>query len=134
MTIFHPHGEFRIQLINNVLKVELIGEWNEETAELFVEDCKTEINKFDGQNWGLLALLDKFVLAVPSAVDKGKEFAKWAAQHGCAADALVYQHNTLKTELMTQLSPGHCEANKKPYFVEQSQAIEWLKHRGFSME
>ena len=130
MNIFHPHGDYRLQLNQDVLEVTLIGAWNKEMAHLFINECKEAVGPLKGKPWGILADVEEFMLAVPEAVELGKDFIGWAAKNGCVRDAHVFSHSPVKEDLFKRMSLHTDGKQCKKRFDTLESARAWLEKGG----
>lgn len=79
---FSPHGEYRLLWCDSVLYSQLIGTFNEQSIQRYIDEVKSLVS---GRNerWGRLADMRRWDGGTPAAAALFKEFAEWITTTQC---------------------------------------------------
>lgn len=80
--LFSPHGQYRIFWCGDILCTELVGTFNEESIERYIQDMKREVAERT-THWGRLADMRRWDGGTPGAQALFKGFAEWIKTTHC---------------------------------------------------
>jgi hypothetical protein len=116
--LFSPHGQYRIFWCGDVLCAELVGTFNEESIERYIQDMKREVAERTSR-WGRLADMRRWDGGTPGAQALFKGFAEWIKTTQCKVSVQLLPDSfrlaiaastaqTLNTRHLYQVTdPGH---------------------------
>lgn len=102
-TFFAPHGEFKINVSNNILIARLAGSWNQECAESFSQAFKTHAQSLKYEKWGHLVFLDDWELSVPEILPIVTDLVSFCIENGLDKSAQVYSESMMKKFFVDQM-------------------------------
>lgn len=133
-SIFAQHGVFKCYRSHNILIARLSGSWNVECARNFAENFKQEAQPLTTQPWGHLVYLDDWELGVPEIMPIITELVTWCIANHLKKSAQVYSESMSKRYFLDKMVVDKTDNFERQVFIDQHEAIAWLKQSGFSVE
>jgi hypothetical protein len=132
-TFFAPHGEFKINVSNNILIARLTGSWNLECAESFSQAFKTHIQSLKHEKWGHLVFLDDWELSAPEIFPIVTDLVSFCIANGLEKSAQVYGESMMKKFFVDKMVTEKHGNFERQIFNKQDKAIKWLSEYGFTI-
>lgn len=126
------HGEFEIDIDNNVIKVTVQGAFNDVGAKALVTQLKSLLISLDKQPFAILANLLAFDGGTPEVFIMSDEFNAWLNDKNMVAKALVFTSPAL-IAIEQALVKSKTTQNIR-YFEDENTALAWLNNQLRSAE
>lgn len=126
------HGEFEIDIDNNVIKVTVQGAFNDVGAKALVTQLKSLLISLDKQPFAILANLLAFDGGTPEVFIMSDEFNAWLNDKNMVAKALVFTSPAL-IAIEQALVKSKTTQNIR-YFEDENTALAWLNNQLLSAE
>lgn len=126
------HGEFEIDIDNNVIKVTVQGAFNDVGAKALVTQLKSLLISLDKQPFVILANLLAFDGGTPEVFIMSDEFNAWLNDKNMVAKALVFTSPAL-IAIEQALVKSKTTQNIR-YFEDENTALAWLNNQLLSAE
>lgn len=127
------HGQWQLEVNNNVLLEWFEGSWNEEAVVAYIEDFKKIVQPLISGEWAILSIFDAWELGVPDIEPHIIKHCQWFKDHGCIKDCHVYSDSAVKRMQLEKIIP-HTEGNyERLVFSDINEASNWLKECGFEL-
>lgn len=126
------HGEFEIDIDNNVIKVTVQGAFNDVGAKALVTQLKSLLISLDKQPFVILANLLAFDGGTPEVFIMSDEFNAWLNDKNMVAKALVFTSPAL-IAIEQALVKSKTTQNIR-YFEDENTALAWLNNQLRSAE
>ena len=128
------HGSYSIKAKNNILYIECVGTWNEETALNYKADIISNINKFNGKNWASVCILDNWNLNTPEVVPVLQEIVLTCVKQKLKRLAHVYLNSDIKDYFLNEMFLTSYPDYERAVFSTKEQALSWLKESGYTID
>jgi hypothetical protein len=134
--MFKIHGEWKIEVNNNVVLQYFGGSWNEEAIIAYVKEFREKTtplaqNKANNGKWAILSIFEDWELGVPEIEQHVIEHCQWFKDNGCVKDCHVYSPSAAKEMLLEKMIP-HTEGNyERCVFTSIKDAQDWLAKNNF---
>lgn len=129
--MFNIHGEWKIEVCNNVVVQYFSGCWNEEAIIAYVKDFRVNTAPLIGTTWAIISFFDDWELGVPEITAHVEEHCQWFKANGCVKDCHVYSPNAAKEMQLERLIPQTEGAYERQVFSNVNHAVNWLASHGF---
>jgi len=126
------HGEFEIDIDNNVIKVTVQGAFNDVGAKALVTQLKSLLISLDKQPFAILANLLAFDGGTPEVFIMSDEFNAWLNDKNMVAKALVFTSPALIAIEQTLVKSKTTQNIR--YFEDENTALAWLNNQLRSAE
>jgi hypothetical protein len=130
---FAPHGEFTLNISNNIIIARVSGSWNEECAHNFSAALKEKINSFNDKEWAHYVLLDDWELGVPEVTPIISDLVAYCIDHRLIKSAHIFNESVIKQTYIDQMVTEKQGNFEKRMFHDKTEAIKWLNASGFSL-
>jgi len=129
--MFSVHGEWKIEVSNNVLLQYFSGSWNEEAIIKYVKEFRKQatplsLNKNNNGKWAILSIFEAWELAVPEVEQHVIEHCQWFKDNGCVKDCHVYSPSAVKEMQLERLIPQTDGNYERCVFTSINEAKAWL--------
>jgi len=134
--MFSIHGEWKLEVNNNVLLQWFGGSWNEEAIIKYIKEFREKatplsLNKNNNGKWAILSIFEEWELGVPQIEKHVIEHCQWFKDNGCIKDCHVYTPSATKEMQLEHLIP-HTEGDyERCVFTSIDEAKNWLAQYGF---
>ena len=120
------HGNYTLEVNNQVVVTVCTGAWNRETVLDFGGDILDHAKQMPENTWGLICLANEWELGTPDALTTWNEYSINMQNSGMVSLALVMSANAVKKSVIVKnnVSPDHPEF-KIEFFLESSDALKW---------
>jgi len=136
--MFSIHGDWKIEVSNNVLLQYFSGSWNEEAIIAYVKEFREKAtplakNKANNGKWAILSIFEDWEMGVPAIEQHIIEHCQWFKDNGCVKDCHIYSPSSTKEMLLEKLIP-HTEANyERCVFTNINDAKAWLAQSNYTI-
>lgn len=127
------HGNFKLELVGNVLFQHLSGAWNKENALEYSQQVSILVSPIVNQPWALLNIITEWELATPDCEPIIKSILEIGVDTGLTCEAVVNANGTVKIEQLNRTLPVN-RSFKRAFFTYDSDALNWLTEMGFECE
>jgi len=136
--MFSIHGEWKIEVSNNVLLQYFSGSWNEEAVIAYVKEFREKatplsLNQPNNGKWAILSIFEDWELGVPAIESHIIEHCQWFKDNGCVKDCHVYSKNAIKEMLLEKLIPHTDGAYERRVFTTINDAKNWLGQYNYTV-
>jgi hypothetical protein len=127
------HGDWKIEVNNNVILQWFEGSWNEEAIIAYMHEFREVASQLVDRSWAILSVLEEWELCVPETEKHISDHAYWFIENGCTHDCHVFSKNEIKKMQLNKMIPTKCENYERRIFVDINESIEWLQSEGFEL-
>jgi hypothetical protein len=131
---FAPHGEFKLQISNNIIVARLTGTWNKECAESFSEAFIAQVKLLDSPSWAHLVFLNDWEISVPEIIPVVTDLATFCMHNGLEKSAQVYSKSIVKKMYLDKMVIEIHGNFERRVFSDADMAVHWLKGYGFTVQ
>ncbi len=124
-------GSYSLDSKGRTIILTLVGVVDMEIALRLMLEIKILVTEKKYKHWASLVDLSRWGLHPPEIVDYIKEFHEWAAKNGQLAEAAVVNKSVLKVMARNKLVQSARKNVHQEYFIEKSEAMEWLQNLSF---
>ncbi len=124
--MFLPHGEYRIELDNNVMLVEAKGPFNIEVVKQYSQQVAATLRQLV-LLWGQVVILHQNSLFTPEAEQLMYKTVKDRKEHGLVASAVIINGSASQFIIEQQVAQIY-QASKVSYrfFDDECEARAWV--------
>jgi len=118
------HGEYHIEVINDIIKISVRGAFNDIGAKALAIDLKKTIEAYGQEPFAIMANLLDFDGGTPEVFAESDEFNAWLNSKNMMAKALIFTSPVLiaiEKTLVTSKAKQNIQ-----YFDNTSAAKKWL--------
>jgi len=127
------HGEYEIELLGNILRVDGRGVVTKQLLQQYHNDVKKITLPLGGQSWGFLGFVHGTGILTPEAELALVGSIQLRKTYGMSACALVTKEADIPTLVNSQFERVYIEAQIDYYFCSsEDEALAWLKTVGCS--
>ena len=127
------HGSYQIQLIGQVISTKLIGQWNYETTEHYVNDALAQAKLISDKPWACLIDLTEWELWTPDVWPLLEEANRWSAANNQKYEATITKMATHE-RVLEKTDEGFSGGVITQVFDNHQKALEWLQSVGIKIE
>lgn len=131
--MFAVHGDWRILVQKNYVLQWFSGCWNEEAAIQYSQEFREKTEHLNGTHWAIFSYFDEWELGVPEMESHLIEHCQQFKNNGCIKDCHIYSPSAWKSMQLENIVPQSEGKYERRVFVEDSEAIAWMKSCGFSI-
>ncbi|MCV2884875.1 hypothetical protein OE749_09220 [Aestuariibacter sp. AA17] len=123
--MYAAHGDFSVVIQDDIIEVQLIGMFNHEGTEQYVNKVKAAVAKFDGRPFSMLIDDLKMEGGTPEAYEILNRYNTWLNNQNLVAKALIID-SEVKKFIILDRTPALKNQNAR-FFKSRSKAIAWLR-------
>ena len=126
MPVYEAHGQYKLELISNILVIDAKGPFNKELMTDYHKNLKELIDEVQGKPWAVVLYLHGNSVMTPDAEEELRKAVEWRKSIGLSCVALI-------TADCTPLSARQFSAFYKGMSVEcqafgsKEQAMDWAR-------
>jgi len=130
------HGEYDIQLSNNVLYVRAEGGWNLQTAEAFAKDYKEISTPVTSEKWAVFNDFRAWELAPPDTNPVIQNLIQWIFDHGQMASVYLTAPSSVKIFQWTEMLAGSTIPKGYQFLRTErfDDAVNWLESLNYPID
>ena len=132
--MFHIHGEWKIEVHDNIVIQWFSGCWNEEAAIAYVKEFQAKTTPLKGTNWAIISLFEDWELGVPEIEKHIETHCEWFKANGCIKDCHIYSPSAAKEMQLERLIPHTDAFYERQVFTHNEDAVSWLASHGFFVD
>lgn len=123
---FSAHGEFTLQIKDNILLVDATGPFNEETASQYVSQYQDYIIRYQPKLQ--LSQLHGSSIFSPEIEEALVQLHQWSAQRGLRAEAVLLDTDPNERAILTMQAKNIFADIQTTYklFYSKEEAMTWL--------
>ncbi|WED21318.1 hypothetical protein L3Q72_11815 [Vibrio sp. JC009] len=118
------HGSHHIEISNDIITLELIGDFNEYGMSSALKSVSEAIEKLSGKNYCILVDSSRYTGGVPDAYEEVNLFYETGDITGLSAVAIVHSNNLLAI-IDSRYIPS-LEKQQVKTFSDKKSALCWL--------
>ena len=118
------HGEFNINIDNNIIKIAIKGAFNDVGAKAVIEQLVQHIATLNNEPFAILGNLLEFEGGTPEVFAVSDEFNAWLNSKNMVAKALVFTSPALI--MIEQTFVKSKEGQNIQYFADEENATAWI--------
>lgn len=131
--MFSIHGEWKIEVNNNVLVQTFSGSWNEEAVLAYIREFREKALPLTKGNWAILSIFEYWELGIPDIEKHVVEHCQWFIDNGCRRDCHVYSVSEAKKMQLDKMIPLNDRLYQRMVFTDIDTAIHWLESSNFNV-
>lgn len=119
------HGEYNLTVNENIIRLELVGSFNIETARVVYRKLKKIIKTFKNKPYYIIENITHFLGATPEAYEVANKDNGWINQFNPPVMRLFIVSNTIHTSIALKQEKELAKQNLI-YFNDEESALEWI--------
>jgi len=134
--MFSIHGDWKIEVSNNVLLQYFSGSWNEEAIITYIKEFREKATPLAQHNgkWAILSIFEDWELGVPEIEQHVIEHCQWFKDNGCVKDCHVYSPNAAKEMQLERMIPHTDGSYERRVFTNINEAKTWLAQCNYNLD
>lgn len=124
--IFNAHGEFTLDIEDDLLVLRAHGDWNKEASLKLQQQVQAAVNNaFNGQDFYILVCVTDWFPTHDSLAILS-ELTHWGLQNGLRAEALCIQGKLASEVIFKEILPIETDGYQRDNFSNEYAARDWL--------
>ncbi|WP_077288069.1 hypothetical protein [Cognaticolwellia aestuarii] len=119
------HGTYTVELEGSMIKVTLIGMFNDLATQAVCLQIEALVDSFNGQGFGLLFDCTAYEGSTPDAHKVSNQHILWLNRQNCLARAMAYNHK-IQVEIVKNAQPAVLQLKNRQEFYNLQDARNWL--------
>lgn len=124
VSMYLEHGDYTIQVKNNVVIIQVKGQFNEYGGKRLADELKKTIEGFQGEKFAIITNMSELEGATPETFVEGDAYNKWLYEKGVVAKAIVFNSMAMR-EINISRMPTQKLINLA-FFKHQEEAWSWI--------
>ncbi|WP_108649222.1 hypothetical protein [Dongshaea marina] len=120
------HGSFEMKLQGNIMLLHVLGRWNVETTQHFVNAYQQQMVAMIKQPWGQVTDLSQWELSPPDIWEHIYGLARWMEEHNQVCEAFVCSLSIQKMLMKKRLETT--PKVRKKFFTDTEPALDWCRN------
>jgi len=119
------HGTYTVELEGSMLKVTLVGMFNDLATEAVCSQIEALVDSLNGQGFGLLFDCTAYEGSTPDAHKVSNQHILWLNRQNCLARAMAYNHK-IQVDIVKNAQPAVLQLKNRQEFYNLQDARNWL--------
>lgn len=119
------HGTYTVELEGSMIKVTLIGMFNDLATQAVCSQIEALVDSLNGQGFGLLFDCTAYEGSTPDAHKVSNQHILWLNRQNCLARAMAYNHK-IQVDIVKNAQPAVLQLKNRQEFYNLQDARNWL--------
>jgi len=119
------HGTYTVELEGSMIKVTLVGMFNDLATQAVCLQIEALVDSFNGQGFGLLFDCTAYEGSTPDAHKVSNQHILWLNRQNCLARAMAYNHK-IQVDIVKNAQPAVLQLKNRQEFYNLQDARNWL--------
>lgn len=119
------HGTYTVELEGSMLKVTLVGMFNDLATQAVCSQIEALVDSLNGQGFGLLFDCTAYEGSTPDAHKVSNQHILWLNRQNCLARAMAYNHK-IQVDIVKNAQPAVMQLKNRQEFYNLQDARNWL--------
>ena len=119
------HGTYTVELEGSMIKVTLVGMFNDLATEAVCSQIEALVDSLNGQGFGLLFDCTAYEGSTPDAHKVSNQHILWLNRQNCLARAMAYNHK-IQVDIVKNAQPAVLQLKNRQEFYNLQDARNWL--------
>jgi hypothetical protein len=119
------HGTYTVELEGSMLKVTLVGMFNDLATQAVCSQIEALVDSLNGQGFGLLFDCTAYEGSTPDAHKVSNQHILWLNRQNCLARAMAYNHK-IQVDIVKNAQPAVLQLKNRQEFYNLQDARNWL--------
>ena len=119
------HGTYTVELEGSMLKVTLVGMFNDLATQAVCSQIEALVDSLNGQGFGLLFDCTDYEGSTPDAHKVSNQHILWLNRQNCLARAMAYNHK-IQVDIVKNAQPAVLQLKNRQEFYNLQDARNWL--------